>query len=152
MGSPICTAVAGEPSCNSSEEKVAPWMPSLPMRPPTMTTTSLGLAAFTWLGLPDTLAGMRPTVPQNTRGLPRKRSSKTTEPFTVGMPDLLPPCSTPSRTPSITRLGCRSLGGSSWAWKGEAKQNTSVLHSRLAPMPVPMGSRFTPTMPVKAPP
>ena len=24
MGSPICTAVAGEPSCSSSEEKVAP--------------------------------------------------------------------------------------------------------------------------------
>ena len=37
MGSPICTAVAGDPSCNSSEENVAPWMPSLPMRPPVMT-------------------------------------------------------------------------------------------------------------------
>ena len=33
MGSPICTAVAGEPSCSSSDENVAPWMPSLPMLP-----------------------------------------------------------------------------------------------------------------------
>jgi hypothetical protein len=38
------------------------------------------------------------------------------------------------------------------SWKGEAKQKTLVLQSRFAPMPVPMGSRFTPTMPVRAPP
>jgi hypothetical protein len=46
MGSPIWTAVAGEPSCSSSDEKVAPWMPSAPMRPPDMTMTSPGRAHF----------------------------------------------------------------------------------------------------------
>ncbi len=71
MGSPICTAVAGEPSWSSSEEKVAPWMPSLPMRPPHMTMASPGLAAFSWLGRPVTVVGREPTVPQKTRGLPR---------------------------------------------------------------------------------
>ena len=45
-------------------------------------------------------AGMIPAVPQKTRGLPAKRWSKTSEPLTVGMPLLLPPCSTPSTTPS----------------------------------------------------
>ena len=33
-------------------------------------------------------------------------------PKVVGMPLLLPPCSTPSTTPSKMRLGCSSLGGS----------------------------------------
>ena len=35
---------------------------------------------------------------------------------------------------------------------GGAKQNTSVLHTGLAPRPVPSGSRITPPMPVFAPP
>jgi hypothetical protein len=36
--------------------------------------------------------------------------------------------------------------------KGSAKQKTSVLKMSFAPRPVPNGSRFTPTMPVIAPP
>ena len=61
---------------------------------------------------PFSSAGMIPAVPQKTSGLPQKRSSKTMEPFTVGIPLLLPPCSTPSTTPSKIRRGCRSLFGS----------------------------------------
>src|SRR3989338_6996510 len=33
IGSPICTAVAGEPPPSDSEENVAPWIPSAPTRP-----------------------------------------------------------------------------------------------------------------------
>ena len=44
--------------------------------------------------------------------------------------------------------GQRSRG----AVSGGAKQKTSVLQIGLAPMPVPMGSRITPPMPVLAPP
>jgi hypothetical protein len=100
MGSPICTAVTGEFSFSSSEEKVAPWIPSLPIRPPVMTMISPGSMDFSWDGSPLILAGMIPAVPQKTSGLPQNRSSKTNEPFTVGIPLLLPPCSTPSTTPS----------------------------------------------------
>ena len=46
IGSPSCTAVAGLPSWSSSEEKVAPWMPSFPMRPPAMRILSPGRAAL----------------------------------------------------------------------------------------------------------
>ena len=42
MASPICTAEAGDASFSSTDENVAPWMPSLPMRPPTITTQSPG--------------------------------------------------------------------------------------------------------------
>ena len=64
MGSPIWTAWTGLSSVSSAEEKVAPWMPSLPMRPPTMTIRSPGLASLTWPGRPAVETGMRPTVPQ----------------------------------------------------------------------------------------
>ena len=64
MGSPICTAVAGEPSCSSSEEKVAPWMPSLPMRPPVMTMMSPTSAFFSQPLRPLMSVGITPTVPQ----------------------------------------------------------------------------------------
>ncbi len=46
MGSPICTAEVGEVSLSASEEKVAPWMPSLPIRPPTMTARSPARTSF----------------------------------------------------------------------------------------------------------
>ena len=48
--------------------------------------------------------------------------------------------------------GMEQAGGQASSWKGEAKQNTSVLQMSSAPRPVPIGSRFTPTMPVSAPP
>src|SRR3990167_642777 len=37
IGSPICTAVAGDPLESDSEENVAPLMPSRPTRPPSIT-------------------------------------------------------------------------------------------------------------------
>ncbi len=64
IGSPICTAVAGEPSCSSSDENVAPWMPSLPMRPPAMTMRSPGFAFLSCDGWPLTFSGIRPMEPQ----------------------------------------------------------------------------------------
>jgi len=64
MGSPIWTAETGESSWSSSEENVAPWMPSFPMRPPVMTTRSPGRMDLVWLGSPRISAGMIPAVPQ----------------------------------------------------------------------------------------
>ena len=64
MGSPICTAWTGLSSVSSAEEKVAPWMPSLPMRPPTITIRSPARACFSSPGPPAMVTGMRPTVPQ----------------------------------------------------------------------------------------
>jgi hypothetical protein len=47
-------------------EKVAPWIPSRPVRPPATTTRSPG-ATVARVAVPR---GMIPTVPQNTNGLP----------------------------------------------------------------------------------
>ena len=99
----------------SSEEKVAPWMPSLPMRPPVITIRSPGRIFFWCEGSPWIMAGMIPAVPQKTSGFPAKRSSKTKDPFTVGTPLLLPPCSTPSTTPSKMRRGWSRRFGSSFS-------------------------------------
>ena len=85
---PICTApplIASDSSVSSSDENVAPWMPSRPVRPPTATIRSPGLAAFSVRP-----TGISPTVPQNTSGLARYRSSNTRAPLTVGMPIRLP--------------------------------------------------------------
>ena len=52
MGLPICTALRGECLSRPSEENVAPWMPSLPVRPPASTTRSPGAISFSHAGLP----------------------------------------------------------------------------------------------------
>jgi hypothetical protein len=88
MALPICTACENFVSCacvNSPLEKVAPWMPSRPVRPPTTRIASPGSVS-----LKHRPFGMIPTVPQKTSGLPTYRSSKYTAPFTVGMPMRLP--------------------------------------------------------------
>ena len=71
IGSPICTAVAGLPEDNASEENVAPWIPSKPTRPPRTTTKSPGRALFLDKSRPLERRGMSPTVPANTSGFPR---------------------------------------------------------------------------------
>ncbi len=70
MGSPIWTACTGACSSSRSLENVAPWMPSLPMRPPTMTIASPTSARFSWVGRPALVTGITATVPQKTNGLP----------------------------------------------------------------------------------
>ena len=70
IGSPIWTAVTGLAGSRASEEKVAPWIPSLPTLPPTMTTRSPGRACFSWSSLPLLARGITPTVPAKTSGLP----------------------------------------------------------------------------------
>lgn len=95
MGSPICTAWMGAFSSSAADENVAPWMPSAPIRPPTITMASPGSAAFSCPGRPVTVTGNTPTVPQNTRGLPRKRLSKISQPRPYGRPLWLPPSITP---------------------------------------------------------
>ena len=151
MGSPICTADRGDDSSRARDEKVAPWMPSRPMRPPTITARSPARGSASQAGAPSRLAGMMPPVPQNTSGLPTKLGSNSTAPATVGMPDWLPPSTMPRCTPSSTaRGGSRPLGTSSI--RGGAKHSTLVLKIGRAPRPVPMMSRFTPTIPVMAPP
>ena len=80
------------------------------------------------------------------------RSSNTIDPLIVGIPDSLPPTRTPACTPRRTREGWKSVEGNSPDQSGGPKQNTSVLAIGRAPRPVPRMSRFTPTMPVMAPP
>jgi len=61
IGSPICTAPELSFSlsvCSSSELKVAPWMPSRPVRPPRATITSPLRAAFLARAV-----GRMPTLP-----------------------------------------------------------------------------------------
>jgi len=67
IGLPICTAppeVTPVSSVSSMEEKVAPWMPSRPVRPPSTTTRSPGRAPVGWEP-----TGAMPTHPQYTKGL-----------------------------------------------------------------------------------
>lgn len=64
IGSPIWTACTGDDSSSSTLEKVAPWIPSLPIRPPTMTTTSPGRTTFSAVGRPAEVTGITATVPQ----------------------------------------------------------------------------------------
>nr|GFD32728.1 hypothetical protein [Tanacetum cinerariifolium] len=71
MGEPICTAVAGAASSSSMLLKVAPWMPSLPTRPPAMMMRSPGRMTFSQLSLPASCMGITAPVPQYTSGLPR---------------------------------------------------------------------------------
>jgi hypothetical protein len=52
-------------SCSSTDENVAPWIPSRPVRPPTTTIASPGATR-----LSTAVEGMSPTVPQKTSGLP----------------------------------------------------------------------------------
>ena len=69
MALPICTAPplrVSDWSVSSSDEKVAPWMPSRPVRPPIATIKSPGMTCLTTLS-----TGTVPTVPQNTNGLAR---------------------------------------------------------------------------------
>jgi len=87
IGSPICTAETGLASSSARLEKVAPWMPSLPTRPPSITASAPGRTVFSHDGCPFTVSGMMPPVPQKTSGLPMKLSSKRNAPAAVGMPD-----------------------------------------------------------------
>jgi hypothetical protein len=80
IGSPIWTAWIGADSSSAAEENVAPWIPSAPMRPPAMTIRSPGRAPFSSPGRPAIVTGSFPTVPQKTRGFPRNRSSKSSQP------------------------------------------------------------------------
>ena len=64
MACPICTAEESLSRESEAEEKVAPCIPSRPVRPPTATTASPGM-----IFLRTAPAGMRPTVPTKTRGL-----------------------------------------------------------------------------------
>jgi hypothetical protein len=62
MALPICTApelTVSLSSCSSWLEKVAPWIPSRPVRPPATTTRSPGRTDFS-----SRSAGSRPTLPQ----------------------------------------------------------------------------------------
>ena len=67
MGSPICTALPASWAVvwvSSIDEKVAPWMPSRPVRPPSTTIASptpILRGCLPW--------GANPTVPQKTNGL-----------------------------------------------------------------------------------
>ena len=66
---PICTAppeIASLWPVSSAELKVAPWIPSRPVRPPMATIRSPG-STF----LKTFPAGSTPTVPQKTSGLAR---------------------------------------------------------------------------------
>ena len=68
MALPICTAWLNSSQCvsvSSAELNVAPWMPSRPVRPPSATIRSPGLAEPV-----ISSRGMMPTQPQNTSGLP----------------------------------------------------------------------------------
>ncbi len=153
IGSPICTAETGEASSNTREENVAPWMPSFPMRPPIITALSPGLICLIQVPSPAMEAGIIPPVPQNTSGFPVYESSKRKPPATVGIPDWFPPSIMPWWTPLITAFGWRSPDGiSSSGVSGFPKQRKSVLNNGRAPLPVPIISRFTPTIPVIAPP
>ena len=76
IGSPICTAVTGLFGSSASEEKVAPWIPSLPTRPPTITMRSPARAAFSKSFRPPCSRGITPTVPAKTSGFPAYRGSK----------------------------------------------------------------------------
>ena len=69
----------------AAEEKVAPCIPSRPVRPPMATMRSRG-STF----LRTALTGMSPTVPTKTSGLKRKASSNQRAPAAVGMPMRLP--------------------------------------------------------------
>ena len=71
IGSPICTAEVGEDSLSASEEKVAPWIPSLPILPPAMTARSPERTSFAQASRPRIRAGSTPPVPQKTSGFPR---------------------------------------------------------------------------------
>ena len=64
MGLPICTAVFGECLSISAEENVAPWIPSLPTRPPPMTMRSPGRTSFTEASRPASSTGITEPVPQ----------------------------------------------------------------------------------------
>src|SRR4051812_12565027 len=67
IGSPICTALPTSTAVvcvSSADEKVAPWIPSRPVRPPSTTTASPG-----WRLCGCLPRGASPTVPQNTSGL-----------------------------------------------------------------------------------
>ena len=70
----------------------------------------------------------------------------------VGIPDSFPPTLTPACTPRNTLEGWNKFSGKSPSQFGGPKQNTSVLAIGRAPNPVPKMSRFTPTIPVIAPP
>jgi len=62
MAFPICTAPPETVSLwlvSSAELKVAPWIPSRPVRPPTATIKSPGRAS-----LRDLSSGIKPIVPQ----------------------------------------------------------------------------------------
>ena len=75
MALPICTAPLNSVSWAwviSPLEKVAPWMPSRPVRPPTTTIASPGFGHCLAL----LARGITPSVPQKTSGLPRYFSSK----------------------------------------------------------------------------
>ena len=64
---PICTAWANSlpwVSVSSALLKVAPWMPSRPVRPPMTTMRSPALTAFSTID-----RGRTPTQPQKTSGL-----------------------------------------------------------------------------------
>ena len=79
MGSPICTAVAGEPLASASMQ-MSRRIPSRPTRPPA-DDVAAGLRLLFIHLLPFTLRGMRPTVPANTsacRGSagPRKEAER----------------------------------------------------------------------------
>ena len=73
-------------------------------------------------------------------------------PLTVGIPDSFPPDRTPACTPLKTLNGWKRPSGIVPSKSGGPKQKTSVLAIGLAPRPVPIMSRFTPTIPVIAPP
>src|SRR4030095_11331772 len=77
-----------------------------------MTIQSPGAARLICVGSLSMRAGIKPPVPQNTRGLPRKRSSNTTAPFTSGIPLWLAPSLIPRCTPLHTRFGCSRRGRS----------------------------------------
>jgi hypothetical protein len=69
MALPICTApeaTVALAASRESDEKVAPWMPSRPVRPPSTKTWSSLRAAFAIRP-----RGMKPTLPQKTSGLVR---------------------------------------------------------------------------------
>jgi hypothetical protein len=54
--------------------------------------------------------------------------------------------------PLVDTARVQQTGRQRFFINGSAKQNTSVLKISLHPLPVPNGSRLTPTIPVNAPP
>jgi len=102
--------------------------------------------------------GINPTVPTYTSGFPLYLSSKYCHPWVVGIPEQFPPVFTPATTPSEMRRGdsifvfsFESLYIGSLS-SGSAKQYPYLFTIGFAPSPKPIVSRFTPTIPVIAPP